>query len=68
MKEIEFAPKNVKEKLANISRNKIEYLDIYDEALFLRNQYLENGILSEKRIDDATHVALATIYRADAIV
>ncbi|MFH1050013.1 MAG: hypothetical protein V1779_03670 [bacterium] len=68
LKEMEFAPQKVKEKLAKISNDKIEYLEINNDALFLRDQYLKNGILTKKWIDDATHVALATIYRADAIV
>lgn len=51
-----------------IPKNNIEILELTDEALDLRNQYIKNKVLSEKWLDDATHVALATINRADAIV
>jgi hypothetical protein len=34
----------------------------------LRNAYLAAGILTVRSIDDATHVAAATVARADAIV
>ncbi len=35
---------------------------------YLRNAYLEANIVSPKSTDDATHVAIATISMADAIV
>lgn len=66
--ELEGAPPRVKEILIKIPRDRIEYLELTDEAIELRNLYIKNEILSEKWIDDATHVALATINRADAIV
>jgi hypothetical protein len=33
----------------------------------LRNAYLQAGVLGERWIDDAAHVAAATVARADAI-
>ncbi len=66
--ELEGAPQKVKDILSKTARDRIEYLELTDEAIELRNLYIKNGILTEKWIDDATHVALATVYRADAIV
>jgi predicted nucleic acid-binding protein len=68
MDELMEAPSKVQEKLGNIHLDRIELLELTDEAIELRDLYIKNGILSKKWIDDATHVALATINRADAIV
>lgn len=38
--------------------------EIYD----LRDAYLASHILGERWLDDLTHVATATVYRADAII
>jgi hypothetical protein len=40
----------------------------HNEAFDLRDDYFDAGILGPKRLDDMTHVALATVSRADAIV
>ncbi|MBI5323731.1 MAG: hypothetical protein HZB41_00340 [Ignavibacteriae bacterium] len=66
--ELEGAPQKVKDILSKIDKKSIEYLELTDEAIDLRNLYIKNGILTEKWIDDATHVALATVNRAEAIV
>jgi hypothetical protein len=39
-----------------------------DKVLWLRDAYLAAGVVGPKWIDDATHVAAATVVRADAIV
>ncbi len=46
----------------------IDFVPITQEILSLRNAYLEANMLSKQWIEDATHVATATIARADAIV
>jgi hypothetical protein len=43
-------------------------VDTNDEAEFLQERYLEAGILGETWRDDALHVAIATVARADLIV
>jgi hypothetical protein len=39
-----------------------------NDVIDLRNAYLAGGILDPQSTDDATHVAAATVARADAIV
>jgi predicted nucleic acid-binding protein len=68
LEELEYAPQKVKDILINIDKEKIEYLELTNEVIDLRISYIQNGVLSAKWIDDATHVALATVNRADAIV
>jgi hypothetical protein len=58
----------VKKILLNIPKSNTEFLELTDEVYDLRNAYISNRILTKKWIEDATHVVLATIYRADAIV
>ncbi|MEK7250008.1 MAG: hypothetical protein AAB209_06235, partial [Bacteroidota bacterium] len=38
------------------------------EVIELRDAYLSAGVVGPKWVDDATHVAAATVARADAIV
>jgi len=45
-----------------------EIAEITDNALHLRTAYLEAGILGSRWLDDALHVALATVSRCDMIV
>ncbi|HRY18746.1 MAG TPA: type II toxin-antitoxin system VapC family toxin [Candidatus Competibacteraceae bacterium] len=45
-----------------------EIIELTQEVLNLRNAYLDAGIITPKSIDDAAHVALATISGCDMIV
>lgn len=67
VEEILHAPENVQNLLASIPGSCIEKVPLSAEIIELRNAYLKAGILSPKWIDDATHVAAATVARADAI-
>lgn len=66
--ELREAPEEIRRLVESFSSDNIENLEVIPDALELRNAYIEAGILGPKWIDDATHVALATISRADAIV
>ena len=43
-------------------------MPITEEVLALRDAYLAAGVVGPQRLDDAGHVAAATVARADAIV
>ncbi len=47
---------------------KAEIAEITQEVLSLRDAYLNAGVITSKSIDDATHVALATISGCHMIV
>jgi len=68
IQEILLAPENVQNVLASIPASSIEKVPLSTEIIELRNAYIKAGILGPKWIDDATHVAAATVARADAIV
>ncbi|MHB9013012.1 MAG: type II toxin-antitoxin system VapC family toxin [Ignavibacteriaceae bacterium] len=65
--EISLAPQQVQDFYAeNLPQTKI--MDISDEALKLRDAYLNAKIISKKYSNDALHVALATVSGCSIIV
>jgi predicted nucleic acid-binding protein len=66
--ELEGAPDNVKEVLETISEDHIEYVFLKEESLSLANAYLHEGVIAEKSLSDARHIAIATVEKADILV
>lgn len=62
------ASQAVKDILLSIPQRVIEVVKITAEVLQLRNAYINEGVVTSKSINDATHVAAATIARAAAII
>jgi len=62
------APQAVKDILLSIPQRVIEVVKITPEVLQLMDAYINEGVVTSKSINDATHVAAATIARADAII
>jgi len=65
--ELEKAPKNVKE-LYNKIFDKLNFLIIDKKIIYLANAYIKEKALTLKSIDDAIHIAAATIHSIDVIV
>nr|VFK40643.1 MAG: PIN domain-containing protein [Candidatus Kentron sp. SD]VFK45793.1 MAG: PIN domain-containing protein [Candidatus Kentron sp. SD]VFK79778.1 MAG: PIN domain-containing protein [Candidatus Kentron sp. SD] len=65
--EIESAPRQVRTYFGELSPS-AEIAEIGPEVLDLRDAYLAAGIVTRKSMDDATHVALATISGCEMIV
>ncbi|HOW18662.1 MAG TPA: type II toxin-antitoxin system VapC family toxin [Phycisphaerae bacterium] len=65
--EMEPAPEQVKNLFAE-TLPLAEIVDVTDEALALRNAYIEAGIVSGQWANDALHVALATVSACAVIV
>ena len=65
--EIGKAPQQVKELLSEIIQQGVEQAQINDDSIDLRDAYLKAGIVTHRYEDDAMHVALATLARADVI-
>lgn len=68
VQEILQAPEKVQNLLSSIPPSCVEKIELSTEVIELRNGYIAAGILEPRWIDDATHVAAATVARADAIV
>jgi predicted nucleic acid-binding protein len=66
--ELESAPEAVRNVLANLDPRVVEQVPISREVEALRDGYLTHGVVSPAHFADATHVAAATVARADAIV
>ena len=66
--ELANAPLDVRNILTLISNDAIENVPLTEEIITLRNAYLTAGVVTSKSINDATHVAAATVARTDAIV
>jgi predicted nucleic acid-binding protein len=62
------APQSVKDILLSIPQRVIEVVKITPEVLQLRDAYINEGVVTSKSINDATHVAAATKARAAAII
>jgi hypothetical protein len=45
-----------------------ERLEVTDEVVELHEAYLDTAVVSRRYADDALHVALATVARADVLV
>jgi hypothetical protein len=54
--------------LATNNLLKAEYIDITEEMLQLADLYIKEGALTEKSINDARHIAIATISGVSAII
>ena len=67
-RELEPAPPQVRELLASLSPRCIEEVAGSEQAIRLRDAYIAAGVVGLKWLDDALHVALATVVKADAIV
>lgn len=66
--ELELAPEEVQKELASMPPEALEAVTSTMESTRLRNAYLEAGVVGKTHENDAHHVALATVARADVIV
>ncbi|HUY14968.1 MAG TPA: hypothetical protein VMX16_15270 [Terriglobia bacterium] len=68
MRELAKAPARVHGLLGSLPAGALVQVSLTRDVIDLRNAYLAAGILDPQWTDDATHVAAATVARADAIV
>ncbi|WP_211176453.1 hypothetical protein [Brasilonema sp. UFV-L1] len=62
------APVDVRNILPSVPTEVIENVPLTEEIIALRDAYIAAGVVTSKSINDAAHVAAATVARADAIV
>lgn len=65
--ELELAPQEIR-LMANERLLKAEFIKLDEEMAELAEIYIKEGALTEKSINDARHIAIATISGASAIV
>jgi predicted nucleic acid-binding protein len=68
LRELTEAPATVRQLLARLMQGDVERLAVNDDAVELHEAYLSTGIVPPRYADDALHVALATVARADVLV
>ena len=68
VEELTRAPQKVKEILTGLPVDGIEEIERSMETYRLHQAYLDAGVVSPQSSNDAHHVALATVFRADIIV
>jgi len=66
--EIADAPIEVISKYSQLLDYNPEVLELNDEVFELANAYLNRQILSENFLDDARHIAFATVFEVDLLV
>jgi hypothetical protein len=65
--EVEKAPIEVMEKYFELLNYQAEIVKLTPEAVQLANIYLDRQILTPKYLDDARHIALATVHGVDIL-
>ena len=68
MRELERSPERVRQVLADVPDRQIERAALTEESIELRDEYLAVGVLGPRWMDDAAHVAVATVASVDAVV
>lgn len=68
LQELEEAPEEVKLILSRLTSKAVEYVFLSKEAISLANSYISHGVVTEKHLIDAQHIAIATIERVDVLV
>ena len=66
--ELENAPARVLEVLQAIPRGSLEEVEFSAEAADLAKEYISAGVIGAAHLEDAQHIALATVNRANNIV
>jgi predicted nucleic acid-binding protein len=66
--ELDGSPEDVRRVLRDLPPEQIEPVVLSEEVRELAAEYVRAGVLGPASMDDATHVAAATVARADLIV
>lgn len=66
--EVMGAPPNVQGHFANIFADPAQLLELSDEAETLAQSYIAAGVVTPKYLDDARHIAIASIHALPIVV
>jgi hypothetical protein len=68
VQELVAAPPEVRERLASVPEAHIETLRLDAQAKALAEAYVASGVLPNRMLADAQHIAIATVGRVDVLV
>ncbi len=66
--ELEHAPPGVLEVLQEVPRASLDEVEFSSEAADLAQGYISAGVIGAAHLEDAQHIAIATVCRVDALV
>ena len=66
--ELNLAPFYVKEVKSKIPKDCLKHVELDEESKTLGEQYIESKILTWKNLNDAYHIAIASVNRLDLLV
>ena len=68
VEELSKAPEKVKQVLAKLPPKQVLLAQYFDKVNALREAYIKAGVVDEKSIFDAEHIAFASVFDADFVV
>ena len=68
LQELEIAPEVIRAPINELPPACREYVTLDNDAMQLAQAYLQEGVLTEKYLLDAQHIAMATLVRVDVMV
>lgn len=66
--ELAGAPEKVRELLNQIPKEQRKFVELTEEARFLANKYIEEGVVGRTSRADCQHISMATLAKADVLV
>ena len=66
--ELESAPEEVRKLALRIPDPTIEYVPLTEQAIFLADQYIKEGVIGKTSRADCFHIAIATLNNVDVLV
>ncbi len=67
-RELELAPETVRIILDTVPTKAFEYAELTEQAEVLAQRYLDEGVVGQKHVVDAHHIAIATVLKVDVLV
>lgn len=68
LQELATAPETVRIILDTIPDRAFEFAALTEEAEMMAQRYLDDGVVGERNIVDAQHIAIATVQKVDVLV
>ncbi|MCD4794061.1 MAG: hypothetical protein K8R54_12555 [Bacteroidales bacterium] len=66
--ELENAPEKVRKLAIRIPDSTNEYVSLTDQAIYLAEQYIKEGVVGKTSRADCFHIAIATLNNVDVLV
>ena len=68
LRELDQAPNEVQKVLDELPPKNVEIIESSDEITYLRDAYLEAGILNPESLSEAEHIASASVAEVDFVI